>query len=169
MTSTDTAAVAADTASVDTFEPPVDGPASPVDGPTVEVNAGGVDISARPADVGVMPVRGMADAAMQALQEQDPEAQRRAAEQFRLAAEQMIADMVPRIVDIGIARLDVRPGDTVVLRIDHPLRWEARLRAQQHMQAILPPGVSALLLEPGAELKIINGSAVAAASSTEHG
>lgn len=178
MTFENTAAAAApgvaDTASgqeqVQAREPEggrVDAPAVPVDGPAVRVDAGAVHVDATPAQLGITMDPAYTDAALKLLTDADPEARRILSEQLRIAAERMIADMVPQVVDIGIQRLDVRPGDTVVVQIDHPLRWDARARAQDHMKAILPPGVSALLLERGANIKIIGGQAVPAA--TENG
>ena len=54
-----------------------------------------------------------------------------------------------------VARLRVRPGDTLALQLDRPLRAEQRAHLAQYLAGALPPGVRTLVVDMPAKLAVL--------------
>lgn len=56
---------------------------------------------------------------------------------------------------LQIAHLDVKTGDTVVVKINQPLTQGNAEHARQYVQAQLPEGVKLLILDADADISIL--------------
>jgi hypothetical protein len=61
--------------------------------------------------------------------------------------------------DLSIARLKIRRGDTVVVRIARPLTQGDAEHVREYVKASLPPNTPVLVLDSNAELSVAESTA----------
>jgi hypothetical protein len=58
-------------------------------------------------------------------------------------------------VELHIAKLELKPGDILVLRLDHKLSDETCNWLRDNMRRVLPEGVKAMVLDKDADLSVV--------------
>lgn len=61
------------------------------------------------------------------------------------------------VLEVGISNLQLKPGDTLVVRTDRLYNDEQYQKLLSHVQAVLPDDARALILPPGITLEVLEG------------
>jgi hypothetical protein len=54
-----------------------------------------------------------------------------------------------------IAKLQLTPGDVLVVKTDRPMSQDATERTRKHLTGILPQGVKTMIIDRGVDLSIL--------------
>lgn len=54
-----------------------------------------------------------------------------------------------------IAKLQLKPGDVLVVKTDRPMSNEATDRTRKHLAGLLPQGVTTMIIDRGVNLSVL--------------